>query len=62
VFLSWLVQYWGCRSLLRLRPIMKRPFRKMNGPLWKLCLRIAGMAAAIWALYDMLHRHHLFSF
>jgi hypothetical protein len=41
---------------------MKRPFRKMNEPLWKLCLRIAGMAAGLWALYDIFHRHHYFSF
>ncbi len=41
---------------------MRRPSRKMNEPLWKLCLRIAGLAAALWALYDILHTHNLFRF
>jgi hypothetical protein len=36
---------------------MKRPSRKLKEPLWKLCLRIAGLATALWALYDILHRH-----
>jgi len=36
---------------------MKRPSQKLKEPLWKLCLRIAGLATAFWALCDILHRH-----
>jgi hypothetical protein len=37
---------------------MKNFSRKFPGPKWKLCLRIAGVAAGLWALFDIVLRHH----
>ena len=41
---------------------MEGPFRKIDRPTWELFWRVAGLAAAIWALIDLALRHHWFGF
>jgi hypothetical protein len=36
---------------------MVRPSSKKDGFSWRLCLRIAGVAAGLWALIDIILRH-----
>ncbi len=37
---------------------MKLFCSRQNRPLWNLCWRLAGLAAAAWALYELIQRHH----